>query len=111
MPWRLTGPPWSCTAPWLTALEHTHTPLSVLPPCLPHPQAVAEAKEKFRPTLMANYMLWPAANLINFAFVPPSQRILYCNVIYVSARQAAASTPPACPLLFLAAAFASAAAG
>lgn len=46
-------------------------------------QAVAEAREKFRPTLMANYMLWPAANLINFAFVPPSQRILYCNVIYI----------------------------
>ena len=41
-------------------------------------------KEKFRPTLMANYVLWPAANLINFAFVPPSQRILYCNVVYVS---------------------------
>jgi protein Mpv17 len=40
-------------------------------------------KEKFRPTLMANYLLWPAANLINFAFVPPSQRILYCNVVYV----------------------------
>ena len=42
-------------------------------------------KEKFKPTLMANYLLWPAANLINFAFVPPSQRILYCNVVYVSA--------------------------
>jgi hypothetical protein len=47
-------------------------------------QAVTEMKEKFRPTLMANYVLWPAANLVNFAFVPPSQRILYCNVIYVS---------------------------
>lgn len=49
-----------------------------------HLQAVSEMKEKFKPTLMANYVLWPAANLINFAFVPPSQRILYCNVIYVS---------------------------
>jgi hypothetical protein len=47
-------------------------------------QAVAEMKEKFKPTLMANYVLWPAANLINFAFVPPSQRILYVNVVYVS---------------------------
>lgn len=47
-------------------------------------QAVSEMKEKFRPTLMANYVLWPAANLINFAFVPPSQRILYVNVVYVS---------------------------
>jgi hypothetical protein len=26
-------------------------------------QAWATAKEKFRPTLMANYLLWPAANL------------------------------------------------
>lgn len=47
-------------------------------------QAIAEMKEKFKPTLMANYVLWPAANLVNFAFVPPSQRILYCNVVYVS---------------------------
>lgn len=46
-------------------------------------KAVSEMKEKFKPTLMANYVLWPAANLINFAFVPPSQRILYCNVIYI----------------------------
>lgn len=48
-------------------------------------------KEKFKPTLMANYMLWPAANLINFAFCPPSQRILYCNVVYVSIRHAHAT--------------------
>lgn len=47
-------------------------------------EAWRATKEKFRPTLMANYVLWPAANLINFAFVPPSQRILYCNVVYVS---------------------------
>lgn len=46
-------------------------------------QAVAEMKEKFKPTLMANYILWPAANLVNFAFVPPAQRILYCNVVYI----------------------------
>lgn len=45
--------------------------------------AWASCKEKFRPTLMANYALWPAANLVNFAFVPPAQRILYCNVVYV----------------------------
>lgn len=50
-------------------------------------------KEKFRPTLMANYVLWPAANLINFAFVPPSQRILYCNVVYVSGGDARAGRP------------------
>lgn len=49
------------------------------------PAAAAQvASEKFRPVLLANYMLWPAANLINFALVPPEQRILYVNVIYVS---------------------------
>lgn len=49
--------------------------------------AMIAARERFKPTLMANYALWPAANLINFAFVPPSQRILYVNVIYVSRAQ------------------------
>lgn len=47
-------------------------------------EAWASTKEKFKPTMMANYMLWPVANLVNFAFVPPAQRILYCNVVYVS---------------------------
>lgn len=47
-------------------------------------QAFQSTKEKFWPTVKANYMLWPAANAINFAFVPPAQRILYCNVVYVS---------------------------
>eukprot|EP00775_Hariotina_reticulata_P009060 gene9060-9230_t len=46
-------------------------------------QAWQSTKEKFKPTLMANYVLWPAANLVNFAFVPPAQRILYCNVVYI----------------------------
>eukprot|EP00879_Flechtneria_rotunda_P002197 GHRR01002383.1.p3 GENE.GHRR01002383.1~~GHRR01002383.1.p3 ORF type:complete len:121 (+),score=30.33 GHRR01002383.1:761-1123(+) len=46
-------------------------------------EAWQSTKEKFKPTLMANYVLWPAANLINFAFVPPQQRILYCNAVYV----------------------------
>jgi protein Mpv17 len=46
-------------------------------------EAWQSTKEKFKPTLMANYVLWPAANLINFAFVPPAQRILYCNVVYI----------------------------
>lgn len=47
-------------------------------------EAWQSTKEKFKPTLMANYVLWPAANLVNFAFVPPAQRILYVNVVYVS---------------------------
>jgi len=29
------------------------------------------------PTLQANWMVWPAANFINFKFIPPSYRILY----------------------------------
>jgi hypothetical protein len=27
--------------------------------------------------------LWPAANFINFRFVPPEQRILYVNAVYI----------------------------
>lgn len=46
-------------------------------------EAWASTKQKFAPTLKANYLLWPAANLVNFAFVPPAQRILYCNVVYI----------------------------
>lgn len=46
-------------------------------------QAVDIVREKFVPTMLANYMLWPAANFINFRFIPPEQRILYVNVIYV----------------------------
>ncbi|EFJ49757.1 hypothetical protein VOLCADRAFT_89535 [Volvox carteri f. nagariensis] len=36
---------------------------------------------KMVPTLKANYLLWPIAHIINFAFVPPTQRILYCNAV------------------------------
>lgn len=48
-----------------------------------HDVAAATTKEKFKPTVLANYCLWPLANYINFALVPPQQRILYINVIYV----------------------------
>jgi protein Mpv17 len=36
---------------------------------------------KMGPTLAANYTLWPAAHILNFAFVPPEQRMLFCNVV------------------------------
>jgi protein Mpv17 len=36
------------------------------------------------PTLRANWLLWPAAHAINFALVPPSQRILYITCVNVS---------------------------
>lgn len=56
-----------------------------------YPQELAD---KFVPTMVANYKLWPAAHIINFAFVPPSQRILYANCVsvlgtYVLSRAAA----------------------
>jgi protein Mpv17 len=40
-------------------------------------------QSKLIPSLKANYLIWPAAHLINFAFIPSSQRILYINVINV----------------------------
>ncbi|MEW5313639.1 MAG: hypothetical protein WDW38_005191 [Sanguina aurantia] len=65
-----------------------------------HPEeAVQSVKDKLWPTLVANYLLWPAAHIINFAFIPPSQRILYCNAIavfwtaYMSYALAAKPTP------------------
>ncbi|GLC48945.1 hypothetical protein PLESTB_000165800 [Pleodorina starrii] len=49
-----------------------------------HPNdAVAYMRGKMFPTLKANYVLWPLAHVINFAFVPPAQRILYCNAVGV----------------------------
>lgn len=43
--------------------------------------ALAYAWSKLGPTLKANYTLWPAALLVNFAFVPCELRVLYCNVV------------------------------
>ena len=47
-------------------------------------QVPHKLKEKFIPTLVASYTLWPAAHAINFKFVPSSQRILYTNIVSVS---------------------------
>ncbi|KAI8467798.1 MAG: hypothetical protein J3K34DRAFT_429281 [Monoraphidium minutum] len=46
-------------------------------------QAVEVVQDKFVRTMLANYMLWPAAQLVNFRLVPPEQRILYVNAIYI----------------------------
>eukprot|EP00879_Flechtneria_rotunda_P033957 GHRR01037890.1.p1 GENE.GHRR01037890.1~~GHRR01037890.1.p1 ORF type:complete len:236 (-),score=67.79 GHRR01037890.1:42-683(-) len=47
-----------------------------------HPQAVQqELKAKLMPGLLANWKLWPAAQLINFMVIPPEQRILFGNVV------------------------------
>ncbi len=43
--------------------------------------ALSYAWSKLGPTLKANYTLWPAALLVNFAFVPCELRVLYCNVV------------------------------
>ena len=53
--------------------------------------------------------LWPAANFVNFRFVPPEQRILYVNAIYIgwvsflSTMASSSSSDPPGPLARLAA--------
>jgi len=32
--------------------------------------AIEDLKNKFVPTMIANYKIWPLANLINFMFIP-----------------------------------------
>jgi hypothetical protein len=43
-----------------------------------------QVRNKFWPVMLTNWAVWPIANLINFAYIPPSQRILYVNVLAVS---------------------------
>lgn len=45
---------------------------------------MSTVKSKLKPTLLANWTVWPLAHVINFALVPPAQRILYINVVNVS---------------------------
>lgn len=40
-------------------------------------------KAKLLKTLIANYCMWPLAHIINFKFIPSSQRILYINCVQV----------------------------
>lgn len=40
-------------------------------------------QKKLIPVLLANYAVWPIAHLINFKFIPSSQRILYINACQV----------------------------
>eukprot|EP01117_Protostelium_nocturnum_P006617 TRINITY_DN2381_c0_g2_i1.p1 TRINITY_DN2381_c0_g2~~TRINITY_DN2381_c0_g2_i1.p1 ORF type:complete len:287 (+),score=101.13 TRINITY_DN2381_c0_g2_i1:185-1045(+) len=45
-------------------------------------EAVKEKIAKdYWPTLKANWVLWPAANFINFKLVPPHYRLLYVSVV------------------------------
>lgn len=47
-------------------------------------EAVDHMRSKLKPTLLANWTVWPLAHVINFGLVPSSQRILYVNVVNVS---------------------------
>eukprot|EP00884_Botryococcus_braunii_P006680 jgi/Botrbrau1/16012/Bobra.0353s0010.2 len=49
-----------------------------------HPQEIThDIQEKLFHTVATGWKLWPAAHIINFAFVPLRHRILYINVISV----------------------------
>ncbi|KAI0218367.1 Protein Mpv17 [Lamellibrachia satsuma] len=43
--------------------------------------AKEKIKQDYRAVLLTNYKIWPAAQLINFYFVPFQHRILYTNCI------------------------------
>ena len=43
-----------------------------------------ELQQKLWPTLKAGWTLWPAAHVINFAFVPTQHRILYANIVSIA---------------------------
>jgi len=45
--------------------------------------ALQSVRTKLVPTLKLNYLLWPAAHCINFAFIPSDQRILYINCVAI----------------------------
>lgn len=46
-------------------------------------EIAGEVTEKLWPTMKVNWTVWPLAHVINFKFVPSSQRILYINTIQV----------------------------
>lgn len=43
--------------------------------------AIEDLKNKYYATMVANYKIWPAANLINFYFVPIQYQVLWANLI------------------------------
>lgn len=54
-------------------------------------------QDKLVRTVVANYVLWPAAHFINFKFVPGQHRVLYNNCVSVSmfSRNTCVSAAPA----------------
>ena len=72
---------------------------------LPSPLVVAIAlqlsldllfQDKLLKTVVANYVLWPAAHFINFKFVPGQHRILYNNCVSVSSSALCCVHAPLC---------------
>lgn len=49
-----------------------------------HPLRLQETMtEKFKPTLLAGWTVWPLVHVINFRFIPSSQRVLYINCVQI----------------------------
>jgi len=44
---------------------------------------VAKIKADLQTAVMGSWVVWVPAHTINFAFVPPSQRLLYINTIQI----------------------------
>ena len=62
---------------------HVHCPQC---PSAGEPEKIISTiRAKFVPTILAGYTVWPLAHLINFRFISGQQRILYINVVNVSA--------------------------
>jgi hypothetical protein len=51
-----------------------------------HKLSCGGVQAKVWPTVAAGWKLWIPAHVVNFGFVPPSQRVLYVNVVAVSHR-------------------------
>ena len=45
---------------------------------------ICPEQEKFMPTLLAGWTVWPLVHVINFRFIPSSQRVLYINCFQVA---------------------------
>ncbi|KAH7476291.1 hypothetical protein PRIC1_000299 [Phytophthora ramorum] len=69
----------------------------------PFPQALDDAVEKQPVMLMANYMLWPAANSITYGVMPLEYRLLFANLVNVGWASVLSymATHPLPPLPFL----------
>eukprot|EP00775_Hariotina_reticulata_P005743 gene5743-5983_t len=69
-------------APCMTSLFFAA--MAWLEGCHRKDEVLQTVQAKLKPTLLANWTVWPLAHVINFALVPPAQRILYINVINIA---------------------------